>query len=298
MSENTFTLPSYAKINWFLRVLGKREDGYHELCTVFQTVSLHDSLRFSDASEISLTCTAPHLPTDEKNLIVRAANALRKRFAVKKGARIHLEKRIPAPGGLGGGSSNAAVALVGLARLWKIKTGLDELTEIGGELGADVPFFFHGGTAVGTGRGTVIIPRPEIIEGHMLIVTPDRDVPTAAAFALLRSPHLTNNDSKSILQICRYEAMALNLRQSDPVNDFEKAVFRAEPEIERVKHKLLGSGARHAAMSGSGASVFAVFDSKEKLQSAFDELQTEPAWRRFIVSTVSRREYLRSLNLA
>ncbi len=117
MTENTFTLPSFAKINWFLRVLGKRADNFHELCTVFQTVSLHDKLTFSEHDEIVLTCDDEKIPTDENNLIVKAALELKQKFNIKSGAKIHLEKNIPAPGGLGGGSSNAAVALFGLIKL-------------------------------------------------------------------------------------------------------------------------------------------------------------------------------------
>ncbi|MBA2736003.1 MAG: 4-(cytidine 5'-diphospho)-2-C-methyl-D-erythritol kinase, partial [Pyrinomonadaceae bacterium] len=153
VSENSFTLPSFAKINWYLRVLGKRDDDFHELCTLFQTVSLHDDLTFAESDEISLTCDNQAMPIDETNLVVKTAKILREKYAVKSGAAIYLEKRIPAPGGLGGGSSNAAVTLIGLAKLWNIKISSAELLEIGGKIGADVPFFFCGGTALGTGRG-------------------------------------------------------------------------------------------------------------------------------------------------
>ncbi len=119
MTSNSFSLPSFAKINLSLRILGKRSDGYHEIRTVLQTVSLHDDVEFapSEGEDIVLSCDNPHIPTDSDNLIVRAANVLRNRFAVRNGAVIHLEKRIPAKAGLGGGSSNAAVTLLGLSRL-------------------------------------------------------------------------------------------------------------------------------------------------------------------------------------
>ena len=109
MAENKFTLPSFAKINWFLHILGKRTDNFHELCTVFQTVSLHDNLTFEENDEIILTCSDSKIPTGENNLIVKAARELQQKFDIKKGAKIYLEKNIPSPGGLGGGSSNAAV---------------------------------------------------------------------------------------------------------------------------------------------------------------------------------------------
>lgn len=291
MDEIIFTLPSFAKINWLLRILGKRADGFHEICTVFQTVSLHDNLSFSRCDEIILTCQEKKIPTDETNLIVKAAIELKRKFNIKTGAKIHLEKNIPAPGGLGGGSSNAAVALFGLVKLWEIEIDSAELLKIGEKLGSDIPFFFSGGTALGTGRGTKIFPLDDITEKHIIIVTPKTDVSTGEAFARLNAPRLTNKTPKSILQICRDEAQTLDLRQSLLVNDFEKTVFDLEIEIRRVKEKLLDLKAKHALLSGSGASVFAVFDDKEQLQRACSALKIEQDWRKFIVRTISRREY-------
>ena len=291
MAENTFTLPSFAKINWFLRVLGKRPDGFHELCTVFQTISLHDNLTFSEHNQVTLTCDDKRIPTDEKNLIIKAAFELKQKFDIRSGAKIHLEKKIPAPGGLGGGSSNAVVALLGLIKLWEIEINFIELLEIGKKLGSDVPFFFSGGTALGTGRGTETSPLDDFTENHILIVTPNVNVSTAEAFAGLNAPRLTNKTPKSILQICRDDARTLDFRQSLLVNDFEKSVFKVEPEIERVKVKLIELKAKRALLAGSGASVFAVFEGKEQLQSAFEALKIEQNWRKFIVRTISRQEY-------
>ena len=144
-----FSLPSFAKINWSLRVLGKRSDGYHELCTVFQTVSLCDRIEIEESPTLSLTCSDTRIPITSENLILKAAEMLRAAAGIDRGARIHLDKRIPSPGGLGGGSSNAAVALIGLSRLWNIDS-TEILPRIGAELGADVPFFLYGGTAIGT----------------------------------------------------------------------------------------------------------------------------------------------------
>lgn len=297
----SFTLPAFAKINWFLRVLGKRrDDDFHEICTAFQTISLHDNLTFSaiETSEIFLTCDQPHIPVDERNLIYRAGVALREKFGVKTGARIHLEKRIPAPGGLGGGSSNAAIALFGLARLWEIKAGFEHLSEIGAALGSDVPFFFFGGTALGTGRGTEISPVDEQREEKfMLVVAPEIDVPTAAAFNGLNAARLTNQPPESILKHCRSEAEKLNLRHCILTNDFESSVFEIEPEIKRVKEKLLRLGAIQALMSGSGASVFAVFDKEETRQATLKALVDEPSWRKFAVATISRKNYREALEI-
>jgi 4-diphosphocytidyl-2-C-methyl-D-erythritol kinase len=297
MSGISFKLKSFAKINLHLRILGKRLDNFHEICTVFQTVSLHDDLEFSPDDKITLTCNKKNIPVDETNLIVKAARILIKKFEIKKGAKINLEKRIPAPGGLGGGSSNAAVSLVGLARLWGLELSLTDYTKFGKILGSDVPFFFYGGTALGTGRGTKIFPLEDYVEKYLLIVTPNLEISTAKAFNLLNAPHLTNEDSKSILKFCRDDALALFLRQSNLVNDFEKTVFVIAPEIKRVKEKLLRLGAKSSLMSGSGASVFAVFDSKEEIKYVYDELNRERNWSKFITQTVSQVDYLNSLKI-
>ena len=293
----SFTLPAFAKINWFLRVSGRREDGFHEICTAFQTISLRDNLTFSESDEFVLTCDQPNILVDERNLIVRAGAALRAKFGIKKGARVNLQKRIPAPGGLGGGSSDAAVALFGLAKFWQIEINFDDLCEIGARLGSDVPFFFFGGTALGIGRGTEIFSIDEREEKFMLVVAPEIDVSTARAFAGLNAVGLTNQSPESILKYCRSEAEKLNLRHCNLENDFEPTVFKIQPEIKRVKEKLLESGASRALMSGSGASVYAVFDKEETRQATLKALENEQDWRMFAVATISRREYREALGL-
>jgi 4-diphosphocytidyl-2-C-methyl-D-erythritol kinase len=296
MYAATFTLPSFAKINLLLRILGKRPDNFHELCTVFQAVSLKDYLTFAEHENIVLTCDDDKIPLDEKNLVIRAAKLLREKFNVKKGASIHLEKNIPSPGGLGGGSSNAAVALIGLSRLWKITINFDEITKLGSSLGSDVPFFFYGGTALGTGRGNRITQMPDIPPERLLIVTPDIAVSTATAFESVKAPDLTNNRSKSILQICCNEANSLDLPQTNFVNDFESTIFNIEPEIAAIKQKLLNFGAKQALLSGSGASVFAIFKDERSLQNAFDNLKNAYGdWRVFATRTISQTEYADSL---
>jgi len=299
-----FMLPSYAKLNLSLRVLGRREDGFHELCTVFQTVSLHDELTFVreavglSGRSVTLTCSDLKIPIDGRNLIIRAADALRERYRVNQGAQIHLEKRIPSPGGLGGGSSNAAVALIGLAKLWDIPIGTDELTEIAAGLGSDVPFFLHGGTAVGSGRGEKIEPLDDFPAKFLAIVTPDIDVPTRPVFEALNAPNLTITAPESILNVCRFDVNSVDFLQSAVKSDLESVVFAAFPEVERVKHTLLELGAVHAGMSGSGASVFAIFDKEETRQTALRALEIEPSWRKFAVAAISRSEYREALHLA
>lgn len=295
--SKVFSLPAFAKVNLFLRVLGKREDGYHEIETVFQTVSLKDILTFSERDDglIELTCNNADIPVDERNLVARAAMELKKRFGIKTGARIHLEKNIPSPGGLGGGSSDAAVTLLGLATLWNADVDKREFEAIGTTLGADVPFFFTGGTAVGTVLGNVITAIEDIPETLFLVVIPNVSVPTKEAYKSLNAPRLTKKNTESILARSRWREKIADSIHYNLHNDFESAIFRLEPEIERVKKALMVSSAKGVLMSGSGASVFGIFDNEESREQAIDNLSQEKTWRIFACSSVGRDEYLKAL---
>lgn len=290
----SFTLPSFAKINLHLEVLGKRSDGFHDICTVFQTVSLHDKLTFASCDNVRLTCDDLQIPTDDRNLIVKAAAILRERGPINAGASIHLEKRIPSPGGLGGGSSNAAAALIGLVKLWHIEISQEELANVAAAIGSDVPFFLHGGTAVGTGPGTGITPVNDFAGEYMLIVTPDVAVLTKEAFEGL---NLTTEGAKSILNNCRFDGKSIDLHHSAIRNDFETTIFAAHPEIRMVKQTLLDLGASKAMMSGSGASVFGIFDKEETRQATQKALEKNLNWRMFAVAAISRNEYREALGI-
>jgi 4-diphosphocytidyl-2-C-methyl-D-erythritol kinase len=289
-------IPAFAKINLSLRVLGRRKDGFHNICTTLQTISLCDFLTFQPSDEIVLTADVPEIPVDEKNLIVQAAKALRERFDIKSGAKICLEKRIPAPGGLGGGSSNAAITLLALTRLWQIETTRAELAKIGETLGADVPFFLFGGTTFATGLGTEIEMLPDLPRQNLLIITPKISVSTAAAYRSLDAPRLTERDELAILTICRSARILDCESRKNWVNDFENTIFALEPEIARVKKFLLDAGADLALMSGSGASVFGIFDNLAARAQVLKELRRKQMnWRIFECETVSRAEYAKTL---
>ena len=293
---NSFSLPSFAKINLSLRVLGRRPaDSYHEIRTVFQTVTLHDRLTFDRLSggQLELTCDAPAVPVDETNLVRRAWHALRERYAVADagGARVHLAKRIPAGGGLGGGSSNAATALTGFARLWDIEASTDELAMLGARLGADVPFFLTGGTALGLGLGTEIVPLADVPTTELIIVTPSIHVATAAAYKALNAPALTKQGGLAKLLVsCTKPDFSGSLPEWLH-NDFEPTVFRLHPEIERARDALLVAGAQGALLSGSGASVFGLFDSQERRGQATEALRREATWQVFTCTTLARAAY-------
>jgi 4-diphosphocytidyl-2-C-methyl-D-erythritol kinase len=292
----TLTLPSFAKINLHLQVIGRRHgDGFHDLCTVFQTVSLHDTLTVTPSDEIRMTCGNEEIPTDTGNLVIRAAHALCESFKVRCGAAIHLEKVIPAPGGLGGGSSNAATALMALRKLWNLNATTEDLHRLAEGLGSDVPFFLYGGTALGMGRGEIVEPIEDFDAPMMLVVTPNVAVATREAFKRLKARSLTKQESKRKLQICRFDLESADFKYTSFKNDFETTVFAAYPEVERVKNTLLDLGAERAMLSGSGGSVFAIFDKEETRQAALKALDNEINWRKFAVATISRDEYREAL---
>ena len=290
-------LPAFAKINLSLRVLGKREDGYHELDTIFQTVSLLDTIKISaiESSEIAFSCDDRSLPTDSHNLVVRAATALRDRVQAKKGARIRLEKRIPTHAGLGGGSSDAAATLIGLTRLWELKTSREEFNELAAKLGADVSFFLYGGTARGTGIGDRIEPLEDAPETFLLIVKPNANVSTADAYKALEKPALTSSNSKTILSRSEAKGFFDNQYLASLQNDFEAVAFTAAPEIERAKAALKNAGAQAALLAGSGSAVFGIFGSEDAQRRAIQAIELETGWRVFPCKTVGREQYQASL---
>lgn len=299
MSETRFTLPAFAKINWVLRVVGRRADNFHELHTIFQTITLHDRLSFEtlDGERLELECDVEDIPTDETNLVHRAARALREHYGVRAGARIRLEKRIPAQGGLGGGSSDAALTLLALARLWKIRTNRQELAGIGARLGADVPFFLTGGTALGTGLGTEIQPLDDVPTQPLVVATPDVGVSTAEAYRMLNAPALTKAEMTVNLPISRADAQISDSLCEVMRNDFEPVIFTLRPEIKRVRDTLLEMGAQCALMAGSGSSVFGIFESGEAAAGAQAAMETETRWRVSTGATLSRNEYRKALGV-
>lgn len=292
-----FQLSAFAKINLSLRVLGKREDGYHELDTIFQTVSLHDTITISatENSEIAFSCDDRSLPTDSHNLVVRAATALRERVNPKKGARIRLEKRVPTHAGLGGGSANAAATLIGLARLWELTTIRQELGELAARLGADVPFFLYGGRARGTGIGDRLEPLEDAAETFLLIVKPNANVSTADAYKALKKPALTSPNSETILSRSEAKEFFDSSSFAALQNDFEAIVFALEPEIGRAKAALLKAGAGSSLLAGSGSAVFGIFDSEDAQRRAIQAIELETGWRVFPCKTVGREQYQAAL---
>src|SRR6266542_741991 len=293
MSAASITLPAFAKINWSLRILGRRPDGYHEIDTLLQTISLHDTIHFTATGtpEIHLSGDDRTFPMAAGTLVYRAAAALQSSHAQGKGARIHLEKRIPSHAGLGGGSSDAAATLIGLSHIWKIEASSAQLIEIAGNLGADVPFFLHGGTGRGTGIGTRITPLADADKRFPLIIKPNAGVSTAESYRALNAPSLTTLSGDTILS----SSPSLGSFDSDLVNDFEGSVFKREPEINRAKAALKKAGAQGVMLAGSGTAVFGIFDKREEQERAIQAIELEPGWRVFPCTTVGRDQYRRAI---
>ncbi len=260
--------PAFAKVNLGLEVLGLRDDGYHELRTVFQTIALADEVVLSPASaECRLTCDHPEVPSDERNLALRAALDLRAFASVAAGVSIELRKRIPHGGGLGGGSSDAAAVLLGLDHLWGLGLGRAGLLPLARRLGADVPYFLWGGTALGISRGDEIYPLAGQVRGFVALVDPRRPVSTAAVFRRLDARLTPRANSTSIARFVAGTATG------DPgygflVNDLEGAALEEAPDlakgVEAVRASLRREGARLTLMSGSGSSYFGLFAERQQ----------------------------------
>ena len=291
-------IPAFAKINLRLDILGKRPDGYHELRTIFQTVSLHDELRLRVSAKkgIALSIHGNAILSQEpiqKNLVYRAVDALRRELKIRSGVEIELKKTIPAGRGLGGGSSDAAAALLGYLRLTKRKLPQARLLEIASSLGADVPFFLLGGRALGVSRGDEIYPLPDISNLAILIVSPPSiHVPTPDAYKWLRARPLTLTKSAADPKLWKFCALCWSAQGSGLSNDFERPVFQRHARLAQIKRALLQRGAAEASLAGSGSAVFGVFPSPVQARRAavgFPDDQT------FVCESLSRDRYVRKM---
>ena len=276
-------LRAAAKVNLTLEVLGKRADGYHEIATVMQAVDLSDRITLDDADDLELRSSIPDLPTDTRNLALRAAAALREAAAIEAGVRITLDKRIPVAAGLGGGSTDAAGVLLGLNRLWRLRWPLERLTEVAATLGSDVPFFLHGGVAVGTGRGEQVQP----MKGRSLalvLVNPKVPASTAEMYARL-TPAMYSDGGAT-------KALAGRLTRGAPriaaslYNGMEAAAAGVFPQIAQMRAALLAAGALGALMSGSGPTVFGVARSYEQARQIRSRV-ARGSWECWAVRTLT-----------
>ena len=288
-------VPAYAKVNLCLDVLGQRRDGYHELRTIFQTITLHDTLALEVApnSKIDLRVIGNSALAGERgrdNLVYRALDELRRELRFKQGLRAILSKRIPVGRGLGGGSSDAAAALIALLRLTGKRMEAARLVQIASRLGADVPFFLRGGRALGIGRGDEIYPLPDVARRSVLVVSPcDLAVPTRDAYQWLARRLTKHQDPTKLWQFC---ALCWSPQGDALSNDFEAAVFPRYSRLVAIKRELLRQGAAGASLAGSGSAVFGIFRNPAKARRA---ARAFPKDQVFACSTLSRAEYRRKM---
>ena len=289
-------VPAFAKINLDLRILGVRADGFHDLKTVFQSLAVHDVMTFTRRrGPFAIECDDPKLPTDHRNLVWKAASLLWRTVGRRRGDQprdvvVGLRKRIPQEAGLGGGSADAAMALLGLVRMWDLDVDVPTISRLAAGVGSDVPFFLVGGTALGLGRGDDIYPLVDLPRTYVVIVRPQFGVSTVEAYGWYDSePRRVVRDSVRKTLPERWPEWAMSLR-----NDLEPAVSGHHPTIGRIKHALLDAGAVFASMSGSGSAVFGLFDRIDAARRTSGDL-SRPGWHVVCTRTLSRSEYAKRL---
>ena len=286
------TVRAYAKINLDLRVLGMRPDGFHELRTVFQSISLYDTITcVTRPGPFAIECDVAGIPLDGSNLIWRAAEALWRASRRTGGVQdivIRLDKGIPLQAGLGGGSADAAATLVALARAWNVPVRPAQLSDVAAALGADVPFFLAGGTALGLGRGDEIYPLADLPRHWIVLLVPGFGVSTSEAYGwydgereLARGP---------LVREPQHVPGPWPSRAAQMINDLEAPIARHHPEIDQMKAALRRAGALAAAMSGSGSAVFGLFQNRRDAGLAVERI-SGLGWQVLLTESLGRGKY-------
>ena len=268
--SSTIAFKTPAKVNLGLYILGKRADGFHELETLFQMVNWCDEIKIECLGDgLDLICNQPDIPNDDGNLVIKAARLLQTRFPDRcKGARIHLKKNIPHGAGLGGGSGNAAGTLLGLNFLWGLKLKREDLILMASELGSDVPFFLFSPCAIGRSRGEILEPVNSSIKFYILMVYPGFTLSAAWVYGNLNLKLTKQKNNISILENFLLQSEFAQLGAAW-INDLEPVVFQEYPEIFAIKKQILAFGAKGALLSGSGSTVFGLFDNLETAKTAY-----------------------------
>lgn len=266
-------LDAYAKINLSLDVLKKRKDGYHEVEMIMQQIGLKDKIILEKIDTgIELTCNDKRVPTDSTNLVYKAYNLLKERYSINEGIKIHIEKNIPIAAGLAGGSSDAAQTLIGLNELWNLGLSKEELMEIGLEIGADIPYCIMGSTALSCGIGEKLTKLQNFKGKIILLAKPDIDVSTAYVYGNLDIENIKNHpmtkDLIHSITIDDVKFLAGNMK-----NVLENVTIKKYSIIEKIKKQMMDYGALGSLMSGSGPTVFAIFDDYKKAEKCKELLE-------------------------
>lgn len=288
---NTIMLKAYAKINIGLDVLGKREDGYHEVRMIMQTIRLYDKLNMkkSNKNEIVIKTNLAYLPTNENNLVYRAIQMLKDEFNIKQGVYVELQKHIPVAAGLAGGSSDAAAALIGMNRLFQLKLTTNDLMQRAVKLGADIPYCILGGTALSEGIGEVLTPLTPMPNAYILIAKPPINVSTKYVYENLILDEKTNHpDIDGIMEaINSKDLCGVTNRLS---NVLESVTIDRYPVIQEIKDTMIEFGAMNALMSGSGPTVFGIFDDLNLAKKAFYQLKVQGKAKQIYLTDIFNRK--------
>jgi len=289
-------IPSFAKINLILKIISKYEDGYHQIFTIFQSIELFDLIDFEITGYKNNICKIENLgfeiPLNEDNTIIKAINLIKEYSGRKFSAYVRIYKKIPPSSGLGGGSSNAAVILYVLNKILNLKLSKEELANLGRKIGADVPYFLYGGTAIGINRGDEIHVCEDIKAKNILLAVPRVRLSTSEIYKkyneLLEKEELVNY---SIRDYSLSEIMKIG------VNDLEKVVLKENPLIKRIKETIKQNGAEVSLMSGSGSAVYGIFNKKEDINRALTSLKNYDA-DYYLVRAISKKEYWNKIDKA
>ena len=311
----TVIVRSFAKINLGLCIGPRRDDAFHELLTVYQTIGLHDVIRInaSHGSGIEIRCADPRVPKDESNTCYRIVENALDQLKVKSRVVIDIDKRLPVQGGLGGASSNAVATLLGIEKALKKSLPAEERLRFAAQVGSDLPLFLVGGTVLGVGRGEKVYPVEDLPAMPCVIVTPEIGVSTPKAFAewdrklTLSAPSdridelgrrlsawLSKSYSGAPFRRGRHENPLLGLVRAGIKNDFERVVFPEYPELSEAKRALERAGAKYASLSGSGSALYGLFGSKDDSRAAAEKLRKQ-GWAAQATVTLARREYWRQV---
>ena len=282
---NNLTIKAYAKINLGLDVVRRLENGYHEVKMVMQTVGIYDELTFEKSTEgIVITTDSGELPTNENNLIYKAARLMTERYGVQEGVRIHLQKNIPIAAGMAGGSTDAAATLKGMNDLFGLGASLQDLMEIGVKIGADVPYCVMGGTALAEGIGeklTALKPAPDC---YVLVAKPDINVSTKFVYEHLDAAGVEKHPDIDgiVAAIAEGDLQGVTERME---NVLESVTIPAHPVIDVIKGRMMELGAENSLMSGSGPTVFGIFTEKEQAGKAYEKIKNEELAKQIFVTT-------------
>lgn len=288
LNKDTYEVKAYAKINLALNVIGKRANGYHDLRMIMQTIGVYDVLTFNKCTDenITMTCSVPDLPTDDSNLVIKAAKLMFGTYRIEGGLRIHLDKRIPAAAGLAGGSTDAAAVLKAIAYMYDLPVGTEELQQLGVTLGADIPYCIMGGTALAEGIGDELTRLVSPPKCHILLVKPDVNVSTGYVYGQIDS------EDPSELSCADIDGMIEGLNNSDMSriiacmgNDLAKVTEKEYERIGQLKQIMLDGGASASMMSGSGPSVYGFFEKKEDAERTADCIKSQNMEKQIFITS-------------